>query len=295
MSDRISVRKTYKLFIGGKFPRSESGRTYPVTAADGSLLANAAQGSRKDVRDAVAAARKAQPGWAGATAYLRGQIVYRMAEMVEDRRGQFVDQVLAAERPRGSKGIQAATKAAQAQVDAAIDRLVWYAGWSDKVTQVLGGANPVAGPFFNHSAPEPVGVVGVVAPADSSLLGLVSVLAPAVVTGNAAVVLAAQDRPLPAISLAEALATSDLPGGVVNILSGRTAELVPWLASHADVNAVDLTGVTDPQVAADAETTAADTLKRVVRPARPDWTADPGLDRLRRFVEIKTVWHPAGV
>ncbi|HZE41406.1 MAG TPA: aldehyde dehydrogenase family protein [Stackebrandtia sp.] len=287
MSKRLSVRKTYKLYLGGKFPRSESGRTYQVSGADGSFLANAAQASRKDVRDAVAAARKAQPGWAGATAYLRGQITYRMAEMIEGRRSQFVAEV------RDAEG--GTIKAAEAQVDAAIDRLVWYAGWSDKLPQVLGGANPVAGPFFNHSTPEPVGVVAVVAPQEECFLGLISVIAPALVTGNALVVLASQERPLPAITLSEALATSDLPGGVINLLSGKVSELTPWLASHMDVNAIDLAGVDDPELVRDAEIAAAENLKRVVRPASVDWYADPGVDRLRRFVEIKTVWHPAGV
>ncbi|ADD40453.1 aldehyde dehydrogenase family protein [Stackebrandtia nassauensis] len=286
MSKRVSVRKTYKLYVGGKFPRSESGRTYLVTASDGSLLANAARASRKDVRDAVAAARKAQPGWAGATAYLRGQITYRVAEMVEGRRGQFIEEL---------RNSGATIKAAEAEVDATVDRLVWYAGWADKLPQVLGGANPVAGPFFNHSTPEPVGVAAMVAPQNDALLGLVSVIAPAIVTGNTVVVLASQDRPLPAVALAEALATSDVPGGVVNILTGQVAELTPWFASHADVNAVDLCGVADADLARDAETAAAETLTRVLRPANPDWNADPGLDRLRRFVEIKTVWHPAGV
>ncbi|MGH8794934.1 MAG: aldehyde dehydrogenase family protein [Stackebrandtia sp.] len=287
MSKRLSVRKTYKLYLGGKFPRSESGRTYQVTTPNGTLLAHAARASRKDVRDAVAAARKAQPGWAGATAYLRGQIVYRMAEMVEGRRQQFAAEV------RDGAGLS--WKAAESQVDAAVDRLVWYAGWSDKLSQVLGGANPVAGPFFNHSAPEPVGVVAIVAPQEDSLLGLVSVVAPAIVSGNAVVVLASQERPLPAITFGEALATSDLPGGVVNILTGQVAELTPWLSSHADVNAVDLGGVADAQLSADCEVSAAENLKRVVRPENRDWTAEPDIDRLRRFVEIKTVWHPAGV
>lgn len=286
MSKRVAVRKTYKLYLGGKFPRSESGRTYEVTASNGSLLANAAQASRKDVRDAVAAARKAQPAWAASTAYLRGQIVYRMAEMVEGRRTQFASEVA------DTSG--ASVKAATAEVDATIDRLVWYAGWSDKLTQVLGGANPVAGPFFNHSTPEPVGVVAAVAPQDDCLLGLLSVIAPAIVTGNAVVVLASQQRPLPAVTFGEALATSDLPGGVVNILSGKVAELAPWLASHSDINAVDLTGVADHALATECETTAAENLKRVVRPKTEDFLADPGLDRLRRAVEIKTVWHPAG-
>ncbi|GAA4905630.1 aldehyde dehydrogenase family protein [Stackebrandtia albiflava] len=287
MSDRLTVRKTYKLYLGGKFPRSESGRTYPVKSAEGSGLANAALASRKDVRDAVAAARKAQPGWAAATAYLRGQILYRVAEMLEGRRAQFVAEV------RDARG--GTVKAATAEVDAAVDRLVWYAGWPDKLSQVLGGANPVAGPYFNHTAPEPVGVVTQVAPQGEPLLGLVSVLAPVIAAGNATVVLAAQEQPLPAISFAEVLATSDLPGGVVNVLSGRVAELAPWLSSHSDVNAVDLTGVDDAELAAECERAAAENLKRVWRPVRPDWTAAPGLDRLRACVELKTVWHPAGL
>ena len=290
MSDnRLAVRKTYKLFIGGAFPRSESGRSYVVTSQDGDFLANAALASRKDVRDAVRAARAAVGKWSGATAYNRGQILYRIAEMLEGRRAQFVDEV----RASGAKG----PGDAESTVDAAIDRWVWYAGWADKVAQVYGNANPVAGPFFNLSSPEPTGVVGVVAPQSSPLLGLVGVLAPVIVTGNTAVVLAAEDRPLPAISLAEVLATSDLPGGVVNVLTGRVAETAPWLASHMDVNALDLTGVDDPALAADLERTAADNLKRVIRPsaAPVDWYADPGLSRLTPFLETKTVWHPKGL
>ena len=290
MSDnRLAVRKTYKLFIGGAFPRSESGRTYVVTSHDGDFLANAALASRKDVRDAVRAARAAVGKWSGATAYNRGQVLYRIAEMLEGRRGQFVDEV----RASGAEG----PGEAESTVDAAIDRWVWYAGWADKVAQVYGNANPVAGPFFNLSSPEPTGVVGVVAPQSSPLLGLVGVLAPVIVTGNTAVVLAAEDRPLPAISLAEVLATSDLPGGVVNVLTGRVAETAPWLASHMDVNALDLTGVDDPALAADLERTAADNLKRVIRPsaAPVDWYADPGLSRLTPFLETKTVWHPKGL
>jgi acyl-CoA reductase-like NAD-dependent aldehyde dehydrogenase len=287
MSERLAVRKTYKLYVGGAFPRSESGRSYPVTSVGGEFLANAALASRKDVRDAVLAARKAFPGWARATAYNRGQILYRVAEMLEGRRDQFVAEVTAMEGGTSAAAI----------VDAAIDRWVWYAGWSDKIAAVYGNANPVAGPYFNLSAPEPTGVVGLVAPQDSSLLGLVSVLAPAVVTGNTVVLLTAETRPLPAITLAEVLATSDLPGGVVNVLTGRVAETAPWLAGHMDVNAVDLTGVGDPALAADLERTAADNLKRVVRPpaAAPDWYADPGLDRMLPFLETKTVWHPKGV
>ena len=288
MSDnRLAVRKTYKLFIGGAFPRSESGRSYVVTSQDGDFLANAALASRKDVRDAVKAARAAVGKWSGATAYNRGQILYRIAEMLEGRRAQFVDEVLASGAPGPGE--------AESTVDAAIDRWVWYAGWADKVAQVYGNANPVAGPFFNLSSPEPTGVVGVVAPRSSPLLGLVGVLAPVIVTGNTAVVLAAEDRPLPAISLAEVLATSDLPGGVVNVLTGRVAETAPWLAGHLDVNALDLTGVGDPALAADLERDAAQNLKRVRRPAHEDWFAEPDLDRMTAFLETKTVWHPKGL
>jgi acyl-CoA reductase-like NAD-dependent aldehyde dehydrogenase len=266
---RLSVRKTYKLYIGGAFPRSESGRTYLV---DGD---NVALASRKDARDAVVAARKAQPKWAGATAYNRGQVVYRIAEMVEARRREF--------KALGVSGDE---------VDAAVDRLVWYAGWADKIAQVAGNANPVAGPYFNLSAPEPTGVVGVVAPA--SFLGLVSVIAPAIVTGNTVVVLAA--GPQVAVTLAEALATADVPGGVVNILTGRAAETAPWLASHDDVNALDLTGVDDADLATEWERAAAGTLKRVIRPVSggTDFTADPGLHPMTALLETKTVWHPKG-
>jgi len=239
MSDRLSsggarnrttVAKTYKLFIGGAFSRSESGRSYPARDSRNNFVANAAHSSRKDVRDAVSAARKAFPGWSGATAYNRGQVLYRVAELLEGRREQFIAEVATSEGKRGPS-----------VVDAAIDRWVWYAGWSDKIATVLGASNPVAGPYFSFSVPEPTGVVGVLAPQSSSLLGLVSVLAPVIATGNTAVVLTSQDRPLPAITLSEVLATSDVPGGVVNILTGRTAELAPWLAAHADVNAIDRT------------------------------------------------------
>ncbi|MCP9953302.1 aldehyde dehydrogenase family protein [Actinomadura madurae] len=281
---RLAVRKTYKLYIGGAFPRSESGRSYPVNDAKGRFLANASHASRKDARDAVAAARKAFGGWSGRTAYNRGQILYRVAEMLEGRRDQFTDEL---RRTGASKS------GAAAEVDAAIDRWVWYAGWADKLSAVAGAANPVSGPFFNFSTPEPTGVVAVVAP-DSPLLGLVSVVAPVIVSGNTAVVVAAEPAPLPAITLAEVLATSDLPGGVVNILTGRRAELAPWLASHMDVNAIDLAGVPEDQVA-DLEDKAAGNLKRVHHPAGTDWTAPPGTARLTAFLETKTVWHPVGV
>ncbi|NIY66154.1 aldehyde dehydrogenase family protein [Streptomyces malaysiensis] len=287
MSDnRLSVLKTYKLFVGGKFPRSESGRVYEVTDAKGRWLANAPLASRKDARDAVVAARKAFGGWSGATAYNRGQILYRVAEMLEGRRGQFIHEVADAEGLSKSK--------ATAQVDAAIDRWVWYAGWSDKTAQIAGSANPVAGPYFNLSSPEPTGVVALLAPQESSFLGLVSVIAPAIVTGNTAVVVAAEGAPLPALSLAEVLATSDLPGGVVNILSGRTAEIAAPLAAHQDVNAIDLSGA-EPELAVELEKAAAENLKRVLRPQAVDWAADPGTGRLLAFLETKTVWHPMGV
>jgi acyl-CoA reductase-like NAD-dependent aldehyde dehydrogenase len=288
MSERNPVRKTYKLYVGGKFPRSESGRSYAVTDADGQFLANAAAGSRKDVRDAVVAARGAFAGWAGATAYTRGQVLYRVAELLEGRRAQFAAEVAAAE------GLT--VDDALAVVDEAVDRWVSYAGWTDKVAQVVGGANPVAGPYFNLSTPEPTGVVGILAPAHSALLGLVSVLAPVLATGNTAVVLASETRPLPAVTLAEVLATSDVPAGVVNVITSRTADTAPRLASHADVNAIDLTGA-PADLATALEVAAADNLKRVVRrPAtEPDWWAEPGLERLTAYLETKTVWHPVGI
>ncbi|MFJ6214502.1 aldehyde dehydrogenase family protein [Streptomyces sp. NPDC092296] len=260
---RLDVFKTYKLFVGGKFPRSESGRVYEVTDPKGDWLANAPLGTRKDTRDAVAAARKAFGGWSGATAYNRGQILYRVAEMLQGRREQFAAEVAAAEGVGG--------RTAAALVDAAIDRWVWYAGWTDKIAQIAGAANPVAGPYFNLSTPEPTGVVGVLAPQGGtghSLLGLVSVVAPAIAAGNTVVVAAAEATPLPALSLGEVLATSDLPGGVVNLLSGRTADIAPTLASHQDVNALDLAGAVTgdgPASAKALETAAADTLKRVFR------------------------------
>lgn len=284
--NRVDVRKTYKLFIGGAFPRSESGYTYVVTDSDGGFLANAAKASRKDARDAVEAATKAQPGWANRTPYNRGQILYRIAEMLEGRRAQFVADVLAAE---GGTADDAA-----GQVHAAIDRWVWYAGWADKLAQVLGGANAVSGPYFDFSVPEPSGVIAVVAPPGSSLLGLVSVLAPAIVSGNTAVVVASSPRPIPAMTLAEVLATSDLPPGVVNLLSGEQGDMVPSLAAHTGVNGIDLTGVENPDLATTWERDAAVNLKRVRRPASVDWALDPGLTRMTSFIETKTVWHPMG-
>jgi acyl-CoA reductase-like NAD-dependent aldehyde dehydrogenase len=295
---RVDVRKTYKLYVGGAFPRSESGRSYEVHAggrSGGGFLANAAMGSRKDARDAVTAARAALPGWSSATAYNRGQVLYRVAEVMEGRRAQFAAEVGAAE--------EVTAREADDVVSQAIDRWVWYAGWADKLAQVLGGLNPVAGPYFDISAPEPTGVVAVLAPQRSSLLGLVSVLAPVVVSGNTAVVLASEQRPLPAVTLAEALATSDVPGGVVNLLTGRTAVMAPWLASHRDVDALDLAGAAggDGVEWGDLERAAADSLTRVLRPAgagaaaeEPDWSLSPGLGRMTAFLETKTVWHPKG-
>ena len=281
---RIAVRKTYKLYIGGAFPRSESGRSYVVTDQKERFLANAALASRKDARDAVTAARKAFGGWSAATAYNRGQVLYRVAELLEGRRVQFVSEVRAAEGLGARQG--------EAVVDAAIDRWVWYAGWADKLAQVRGSANPVAGPYFNFSLPEPTGVVAVIAPQASSLLGFVSVVAPAVVSGNTVVAVASERCPLPAVSLSEVLATSDVPGGVINVLTGRTEEIAPWLASHMDVNAIDLSGATSP-LADDLAAAAAENLKRVVKPGNEDWTLAPGLNRMLTYLEIKTVWHPA--
>ncbi|MEU7084194.1 aldehyde dehydrogenase family protein [Streptomyces achromogenes] len=285
MSDRLSVFKTYKLYVGGKFPRSESGRVYEVTDSKDNWLANAPLSSRKDARDAVVAARKAFGGWSGATAYNRGQVLYRVAEMLEGRREQFAREVADAEGLSKSK--------AAAVVDATIDRWVWYAGWTDKIAQVTGGANPVAGPYFNLSSPEPTGVVAVVAPQESSFLGLVSVVAPVIATGNTAVVIASEKAPLPALSLGEVLATSDVPGGVVNVLSGRTAELAAPLAAHQDVNAIDLAGA-DEALAKELEIAAADNLKRVLRPQPVDYFETPGIERMTAFLETKTVWHPTG-
>ncbi|MFL5681987.1 MAG: aldehyde dehydrogenase family protein [Chloroflexota bacterium] len=293
-ANRIDVRKTYKLYIGGAFPRTESGRSYLVSAADGAPLANACRASRKDVRDAVRAARKAFPGWAAKTAMNRGQVLYRVAELMEGRREQFASEVETAE------GLGAG--AARAVVDRAIDRWVWYAGWADKIGQVLGSSNPVAAPYFNFTIPEPTGVVGVVAPETSSLLGLVSRLAPPLVTGNTVVVLASERRPLPAVTLTEVLATSDVPGGVVNVLTGHRGELVPVLAGHADIDALDTWGVPD-DLRTDVELLAAEDIKRLSRrptkvaESRFDWLDDAAAERpewIAAFLEMKTVWHPIG-
>jgi acyl-CoA reductase-like NAD-dependent aldehyde dehydrogenase len=284
-SARVDVRKTYKLFIGGAFPRSESGRSYPAAGPDGAVLAHVAMASRKDARDAVVAARKAVAGWAGATAYNRGQVLYRVAELLQGRAAQFTAESVA------NEGVSRAE--AERAVTEAIDRWVWYAGWPDKVAQVTGSANAVAGPYFNFSVPEPTGVVAVLAPAVPGLLGLVSVLAPVIATGNTAGVVASETVPLPAVTLAEVLATSDVPPGVVNILTGRTAELAPVLAAHMDVNAIDLTGA-DVAERAGLARMAAGNVKRVFT-ADDDWAAPPGPERMLAFLEIKTVWHPIGI
>jgi acyl-CoA reductase-like NAD-dependent aldehyde dehydrogenase len=281
---RVPVKRTAKLYVGGEFPRSESGRSYEVHAQDGRLLAHAARASRKDLREAVRAARAAQPGWAGKTAYNRGQILYRVAELMEGRRAQFESELADAGAADPARG-----------TSAAIDRWVWYAGWADKIGQVLGGTNPVAGPYFNFTIPEPTGVVGIVAPQDQALLGLVSRLAPAIVSGNTAVVLASESSPLPAVTLSEVLATSDVPGGVVNLLTGFSRELVPWLAGHMDVNAIDVTGVPD-DLTAQVDELAAENVKRIHR--GPD--ADPFSPEaqspyeITALMEFKTVWHPMG-
>jgi acyl-CoA reductase-like NAD-dependent aldehyde dehydrogenase len=263
---RLPVKKTYKLYIGGAFPRSESGRTYE---AEGQ---NVARGSRKDARDAVTAARAAQPKWAGMTAYNRGQVLYRIAEMMESRTAEFTE-----------------LTSGRAEVEQAIDRWVWYAGFTDKLAQVLGGSNPVAGPYFNFTVPEPTGVVATIAPDEPALLGLVSRLAPALAGGNTVVALASETHPLAAIELAEVLATSDVPGGVVNVLTGHRAEVAPWLASHMDVNAIDLTGADGLRT--ELEQAAAENVKRVVL-GSPD---DQSLYEISAFLELKTVWHPIGV
>ena len=265
MRDRLPVRKTYKLFVGGAFPRSESGRTLEDEGY------NIARASREDAREAVVAARKAVAGWSGATAYNRGQVLYRLAETMETRTAAL-----------------AAASSGRREVARAIDRVVWYAGWADKLAQVLGSSNPVAGPYFNFTLPEPTGVVAVIAPDEPALDGLVSRLVPALVGGNAVVAVASETHPLAAIELAEAIATSDLPGGVVNILTGLGEELAPILAGHMDVNAIDVTGA-NGQVA-ELERLAADNVKRVVLGSAEEqspWT-------IANFLELKTIWHPIG-
>jgi acyl-CoA reductase-like NAD-dependent aldehyde dehydrogenase len=277
---RIDVMKTYKLFIGGAFPRSESGRSYEVNDAKKNFLANVALASRKDLRDSVVAARSAFDGWSHATAYNRGQILYRIAEMMESRRGQCSAEISALEG--------CTTKAAEKQVSEAIDLWVWYAGWTDKIHSVLGSTNPIAGPYYNFTSPDSLGVIGAIAESKSSLLGLVRTIAPIIAGGNTCVAVASERRPLPAITLAEVLATSDLPAGVVNILTGSQKELVPWLASHMDVDGMDISGV-DQSSELELRIAGTENLKRIHR-----FTSDSP-DRISAFLEFKTVWHPIGV
>ncbi|TAM42898.1 MAG: aldehyde dehydrogenase family protein [Rhodanobacter sp.] len=283
---RLMIPKTYKLYLNGAFVRSESGRSYKVSDDNGIFVANVAMASRKDAREAVVAARVAFAGWSGASAYNRGQVLYRIAELMEGRREQFVEEVYRAEG--GGK------EAAASQVEGAIDTWVWYAGWADKYAQVAGNANPVSGPYFNLSVPEPTGVVATIAGRRPCLLSLVSLIAPALVSGNTVVAFPSQAHPLPALSLSEVLATSDVPKGVVNILSGSPAEIAPWLASHADVNALDLTGAEDLNWI-ELQMSAAETLKRIIPPETAAWAAWRSLDRILAFTEIKTIWHTKSV
>jgi len=287
-SARLGVPKTYKLYIGGKFPRSESGRSFEVLDSKGGFLANASLASRKDARDAVTAARKAVKGWSGATAYNRGQVLYRIAEVLDGRRAQFVDELVATGSTRRS---------AEAEVDAAVATWIYYAGFSDKYAQVIGAANPVAAPYFNFSLPDATGVVAIVSPdyANWTLRGLAATIAPAIVAGNTTVVVARENNPLSAISFAEVLATSDVPGGVVNLLTGDACEIVPHLAQHMDVNAIDLAGCPDPDFVREMEQFAAENLKRVVRPRTFGPRHVGSLAEITNFVELKTVWHPIGV
>ncbi len=279
MSNRIDIKKTYKLYIGGAFPRTESGRTYEVKSSKGVFVANPCLASRKDLKDAVVAARSAYPGWNKATAYNKGQILYRIAEMLEGRRSQFVDEIIL---------LTGVTKLkAEKEVSESIDHLVWYAGWSDKLSSLAGSTNPVAGPYYNFTIPESMGVVGVIAPEAPSLLGLIDAIAPVIVSGNTCIALASSKAPLPAITFAEVLATSDLPGGVINILTGKSSELAPWFASHMDIDGLDISGV-PTKLRGELRTAGAENLKRISSFS----AASP--DRILAFMEAKTVWHPIG-
>jgi acyl-CoA reductase-like NAD-dependent aldehyde dehydrogenase len=281
MSKRIDVKKTYKLFIGGAFPRTESGRTYEVKNSKGVFIANPCMASRKDLKDAVVAARAAQGSWSQATAYNRGQILYRIAEMLEGRREQFISEI--------SELTGVTVKKASDEVEASIDLLVWYAGWTDKISALDGATNPVAGPYYNFTIPEALGVVGFIAPKKSALLGFIAGIAPIIASGNTVIALASESAPLPAMSLAEVIATSDVPAGVVNILTGKTAELAPWFASHMDIDGLDITGL-DSKFVAEVKVAGAQNLKRIH--SFKD-AATPG--RILAFMESKTVWHPIGV
>ena len=286
-SKRLSVAKTYKIYIDGKFPRTESGRYFALENKKGAVIANVCRGSRKDFRNAVVAARKAQPGWAKASAYLRGQIIYRIAEMLEGRRDQFISELVL-------QGV--ARRAAEKEVDASIDRLIYFAGWADKYQQVFSAVNPVSSSHFNFSILEPTGVVSMLAPNESGLLGLVSNIAPTIVGGNTCVVLASEKLPLCAVSFAEVLHASDVPAGVVNILTGHRTELTEHFASHMDVNAIVYCDG-DRKVARTVQTLAADNIKRVVSRAKTDWSKESSQHPylIRETQEVKTTWHPIGV
>jgi len=285
---RLNIRKTYKLYINGEFPRTESGRFYAVKGKGGELLANACRGSRKDLRNAVVAARKAFAGWSGKTAYNRGQILYRMAEVCEARAAELADEL----RQQGSSAADA-----KKEIERVIDRFVYYAGWSDKYPQLFGSVNPVAGPYYNFTVPEPTGVVGVVAPEEPALLGLITRVAPAIVGGNTVVAITSESKPLAAITLGEVLETSDVPAGVVNIISGIKSELVPWLAAHMDVNAIDATGVAAGDARNAVQKTAAENVKRIVQfdGAWDDNRTAQSPYAIFDFQEMKTVWHPMGM
>lgn len=282
MSERLEVKKTYKLFIDGAFPRSESGRTYEIHSKDGQFIANACLASRKDLKDAVVAARSAQSSWASASAYNRGQILYRIAEMMEGRRDQFIKEISEAD------GISA--EDAMTEVLAAIDRWAWYAGWSDKLSVLAGSTNPVSGPFYNFTIPEAMGVVGAIAPEKNSLMGLVDAIAPIIVSGNTCIVLASSRAPLSAITFAEVMATSDLPHGVCNVLTGNKEELAPWFASHMDINGLDISGVDEPSLISDIKASGAQNLKRI-----HSFSQGANPQQILAFMEAKTIWHPIGV
>jgi len=278
---RLDVKKTYKLFIGGAFPRSESGRSYQIQDSKRNFIANPGPGTRKGLRDAVLAAKNSQAQWSSATAYNRGQILYRIAEIMEGRSDQFIAEIVALEGTT--------PKAALKQVQEAIDTWVWYAGWTDKISSTAGSTNPIAGPYYNFTIPEPLGVVGIFAEQKSSLLGVVRGLAPVLASGNSAVVVASERRPLPAITLSECCATSDVPPGVINILTGVTSELAPWMASHMEVDGIDISGL-DPKNDADIRKSGTENLKRIHRIKSENST-----DRILSFMEYKTVWHPIGI
>lgn len=282
MSERLEVKKTFKLFIGGAFPRSESGRTYEVHSSDGTFVANPCLASRKDLRDSVLAARSAQDGWSSATAYNRGQILYRIAEMLEGRSDQFAAGISLLDGISRNEALK--------EVHAAIDRWVWYAGWSDKLGSIAGATNPVSGPFYNFTIPEALGVVGAIAPESGSLIGLVDAIAPVIVSGNTVIALASTRAPLSAITFAEVLATSDLPKGVCNILTGKKEELTPWFASHMDIDALDTSGIEDPSLVTAIKVAGAQNLKRIHA-----FTGHQSPQRILAFMESKTIWHPIGV